>query len=166
MVSPARASEQASLENLMELYLHDFSELAEQDLDVGPDGRFGYSLDEYFGGAERHPFVIRVGEHLAGFALVKRGSEVENDPTSMDVAEFFVMRGYRRRGVGRAAAVTLWDRFPGRWLVRVLETNPHAFSFWETVVSAYTEGAFEVAPGASQPARWRVFRFASRGSKG
>ena len=152
------------LENLMELYLYDFSEIGGQDLHVGPDGRFSYSLDEYFGGTDRHPFVIRVGEHLAGFALIKRGSETENDSTSMDVAEFFVMRGYRRHGVGRAAAETLWDRFRGRWLVRVLLTNPRALSFWEGAVAAYTGGDFEVGPGTSEPERWRVFRFASRAS--
>ena len=36
----------------------------------------------------------------------------------LDVAEFFVLRRYRRSGVGRSAAFLIWKHFPGTWTVR------------------------------------------------
>lgn len=40
-VIPARPEHESILANLLELYAHDFSEF--HDLEVGADGRFGYS---------------------------------------------------------------------------------------------------------------------------
>ena len=56
---------------------------------------------------------------MAGFSFVTRGSPASDDPETLDVAEFFVLRGWRRSGVGRRAAPLLWDRLPGPWTVRV-----------------------------------------------
>lgn len=56
------------------------------------------------------------------------------------IAEFFVTHRYRRSGVGRRAAVLLWNRLPGKWLVRVSEGNTGAVPFWERVVGEFTEG--------------------------
>jgi predicted acetyltransferase len=62
---------------------------------------------------------VRLDRDLAGFALLKRGTyfpgQVDNDGCGMQVAEFFVMKGFRRQGVGTQAAINLFDRFPGRW---------------------------------------------------
>jgi predicted acetyltransferase len=35
------------------------------------------------------------------------------------MSEFFVLRKYRRQGIGRTAAVELFERFPGPWRVRL-----------------------------------------------
>lgn len=63
----------------------------------------------------------------AGFALVRAESP-------FDMSEFFVMRKYRRQGVGRAAAVELFRRFSGPWQVRQQRTNPGATEFWRTAI--------------------------------
>ena len=39
-VIPAAPEQEAVMGNLLELYIHDFSEL--RDFDLGPNGRFGY----------------------------------------------------------------------------------------------------------------------------
>jgi predicted acetyltransferase len=107
-------------------------------------------------------FLIKCGDQVAGFALATRGSPATQDATDLDVAEFFILRGYRRSGIGRCAAATLWDSIPGRWIVRVSETNQAGVSFWGKAIAAYTgESCAEaVAPGATPG--WRVFRFVSR----
>ena len=121
-VLAAQASDAPRLANLLELYLHDFSEFVPSD--IGEDGRFGYPyLAAYWQERERFPFLIRVDTKLAGFALVRQGSLLSGDPDVIDMTEFFVLRGWRRRGIGRTAAHTLFRRFPGRWEVRVLEAN-------------------------------------------
>jgi predicted acetyltransferase len=156
----ATRDDDALLRNLLELYIHDMSAIF--DLAVGPDGRFGYGrLAAYWTEpATRHAFVIHCDDRLAGFALVTRGSPADDDPAVLDLAEFFVLRGQRRAGVGRRAAGALWDGLPGRWIVRVSEANEAALCFWSEVVRGYTGGAFAEGSGPELPG-WRIFRFAS-----
>lgn len=148
------------LAHLLELYIHDLSEIF--PLEVGADGRFGYQrLPLYWSEPERrHAFVIKSGATIAGFALATRGSPVTDDPTDLDVAEFFVLRRYRRSGVGRDAAFALWRTLPGRWVVRVSETNRAGLPFWRATVGAFTRGNFTESTRPGQPHDWRVFTFA------
>ena len=150
------------LENLLELYLHDLSEAF--PLDVDPAGRFGYeALPLYFDEPDRRfPFLIEREGRVAGFALVTRGSPATDDPSDLDVAEFFVLRRHRRGGAGRDAAFQLWDGMPGRWVVRVAVTNRPAVPFWEAVVQAYTGGVFETRRLRGQTSDFSVFLFRSR----
>src|SRR5271170_6730931 len=105
----ATSEHEPILANLLELYMHDFSEFL--DLDIGEDGRFGYpSLPLYWSESGRHPFLIRADGKPAGFALVKNVPGVSGSGAVWDMAEFFVLRGYRRRGVGKLAAHELWRR--------------------------------------------------------
>jgi len=154
------------LSNLQELYVHDLSEIF--PVALGPEGRFGYEkLPLYWAEpAVRHAFLIRQGRHVAGFAFATRGSPATDDPEDLDVAEFFVLRGYRRSGVGRQAAMALWDSMPGHWVVRVAEANRAGLPFWSEVIRSYTSGDFveSARPGDSQA--WRVFRFASKERRG
>lgn len=50
------------------------------------------------------PLLIRRDGRTVGFALVSRGSPASDDPDDLDLQEFFVLRRYRRMGVGREAA--------------------------------------------------------------
>lgn len=149
------------LQNLLELYVHDLSELF--PVEVGPDGRFGYDkLPLYWQEpAARHAFLITTGGRVAGFILATRGSPASDDPEDLDVAEFFVLRGHRRSGVGRQAAFALWDDLPGSWVVRVSEANQSGLPFWRAVVGAYTSGAFDESARPGKPNGWRIFTFAS-----
>ena len=148
------------LSNLLELYIHDMSAVF-RHLEVGVDGRFGYRrLPPYFAEPDRHfPFVIRNDGRIAGFVLAKRGSPAVSDPDVLDVGEFFVLRQYRRSGVGRQAASLLWKHLPGRWTVRVSEGNTGAVHFWRETVAAFTDGRWKewTMEGESYP--WRVFLF-------
>src|SRR5271156_4802387 len=113
-VIAAALDQKSTLANLLELYGHDFSEFL--DLEIGPDGRFGYiDLPLYWTEPGRHPFLIHVDGKLAGFAFVKAAQQ-----PLWDMAEFFIVRAYRRRGIGTQAAHEVWRRFPGPWRVRVM----------------------------------------------
>ena len=112
-VVAAAPEQEPILANLLEMYAHDFSEFAAVEL--GADGRFGYPrLPLYWTEPDRHPLLVRVDGKWAGFVLVKRGSEVSGDANVWDVAEFFIARRYRRRGIGMNVAHEVWCRFPGR----------------------------------------------------
>lgn len=155
----ASVKDEPVLANLLELYIHDFSELVE--VAMGPDGRFGYPmLPRYFTDPDRHAFLIH-DDGLAGFLLVKRGSEVSMDPMVWDVAEMFVVRGRRRRGTATAAAQQVWRRLPGRWEVRVMEANRAALPFWERATAAFCGGEVSRTLVEKKGKHWTVFSFES-----
>ena len=138
-VSAAAPDERAALRQLIELYAYDFSELNRAD--VGVDGHYGYpKLDAYWIEPDRRPFLFRVDGHHAGFALVKRGAP-------HDMAEFFVLRKYRRSGVGIAAARAVFARFPGPWQTRQQFANTAATQFWRRAIPvAFDEAANDEGP--------------------
>ena len=156
----ATPSDDALLSNLLELYTHDLS-AAFPNVELGADGRFGYDkLPLYWSEPDRRfAFLIKCDGRVAGFVLATRGSSAADDPDVLDVAEFFVIRRYRRSGVGRQAAFLLWNRLPGTWTVRVSEGNPGAVSFWSGVIAGFTHGAVIESTRDDSPNAWRVFSF-------
>jgi len=158
----ATEADSALLANLLELYIHDMSEVFPH-VQLGPDGRFGYSrLPLYWSESDRRfAFLIRCDGRIGGFILVRRGSPAVPDPNVFDVEEFFVIRQYRRAGVGRQAAFLLWDRLGGNWIIRVLETNRGALAFWRDAVAMFTGGRFAEFALNTEPNEWCVFSFES-----
>jgi predicted acetyltransferase len=140
-VLPVPAVEQPTLRQLIDLYVYDFSDLL--GLDVGEDGRFTFSdLAPYWVDPWRHPFFVRAGGKLAGFALVQDRSRLTGAMGIHDMAEFFILRRYRRQGLGERAARIIFDGFPGPWEVRERPTNAAALAFWRRVIDRYTHGRF------------------------
>jgi predicted acetyltransferase len=160
-VIPAGPDQEPILANLLELYAHDFSEF--HHLELGPDGRFGYPhLPLYWREPNRHPFLVSVDGQLAGLVFVKQGSETSGDETVWDMAEFFVVRGYRGRGIGTEIAHEMWRRIPGPWEVRVMESNVAAQRFWERAIGAFTGEPVESVRIEKGGRVWHVFRFDGR----
>ena len=70
---PASSRERVLLQNLAQFYYYDFSEVLEMYVDE--DGRFGdVDLTPYWVDEWRHPFLLRVDDKLAGFALISDGA--------------------------------------------------------------------------------------------
>jgi predicted acetyltransferase len=160
-VVPAERSDEDVLQNLFQLYAHDFSEVLPADVDE--TGRFKVPLlDAYWSEPWRFPFLIRAEAHLAGFTLVHRRSHLSDADDIWDMAEFFVLRRHRRTGVGMTAAHALFETHPGAWEVRQRAANVAATSFWRKVISAHTGGRF--TEELLDDVRWRgpVQRFVSR----
>jgi predicted acetyltransferase len=138
-VHEATIRDKPAVRQLLELYGHDFSEL--NGADVDEHGRYGYRyLDAYWADPDRHPFLITVDGRLAGFALVRSASP-------HDMAEFFVMRKYRRGRVGAEAARAVFARFPGEWHVRQIAANVAATAFWRRAIPVpFTEDTNDEGP--------------------
>jgi predicted acetyltransferase len=155
---PATNDDRAALLALNEYYVYDFSDLL--GLDVGADGRFGGGrLERHFVDPICHPFLVRVDGKLAGFAIHEGRSRLTGEVGVNDVADFFVMKKYRRHGVGARAATALFDRFAGTWEVRQVRTNVAATAFWRDVIGRYTRGAFEEREHDDERFRGVVQRF-------
>jgi len=138
-VLPAALEEKPILWRLLQLYHYDFTEFIE-GLKLGPDGEYPYRyLDSYWApepGEQRYPLLIRVDGDLAGFALVR---EVNRH---FVMAEFFVMRPFRRQGVGAIAAKEVFHRFKGDWIVHEVPRNRPAQQFWRRVIDETSGGDF------------------------
>ncbi|MEH7462194.1 GNAT family N-acetyltransferase [Bacillus thuringiensis] len=127
------------LKNLTELYKYDFSEFDPED--VNEHGLYEYMyVDHYFTEEGRFPFFIKVNGKYAGFALIQ--AIEENSRTYYSMSEFFVMKKYRKSGVGKHAAVQLFSKFPGEWEVAEMEENVPAQAFWRKVISLYTNNEY------------------------
>jgi predicted acetyltransferase len=156
----ATPDDEPVLANLLELYIHEFTEWI--DLDVGPDGRFGYAhLPLYWIEVDRYPFLLELNGKLAGFVLVQCQRSVSSDEDVWDVAEFFILRRYRRRGIGTQAAHRVWGRFPGRWQIRVMEENRPARRFWTNAIAGFCGQAVSPVRVEKDGQWWRVFTFYS-----
>ena len=158
----AEPSQRATLANLVQLYIHDFSEFlsAQRKLAVGEDGRFAdlLRLDEYWREADRSVWFIRAGGQLAGFALLNKNSH-SGRPLDFNMGEFFVMRTFRRDGVGARAAVDLIRMHPGQWEIAVSARNPPALAFWPRVIAAADARSVEQLEGDGKAWTGPIWRF-------
>ena len=137
-LDPIRIEQKSVLMQMMELNSYDFSEFTGED--ISEYGYYGYAhIDDYWNEAGRYPFFIRADGKLAGLVLIRSCSEYSDLSRPHCVAEFFVMRKYRRHGVGLAAATQVFSRFPGGWEVSVLLNNHAALAFWESVIRGCTQ---------------------------
>jgi predicted acetyltransferase len=140
---PVAREEKSILGHLMQLYIHDLTEI--DGADVEANGLYDYKYikeDQYWSEPGWHPFFIKVAGQFAGFALVSPYSDRES-PNVHCVSEFFVMRKYRRHGVGRKAALALFSRFHGSWEVAEMKGNTGAILFWRRVIAEFTGGTFQ-----------------------
>ncbi len=126
---------------MLELYLYDFSEFS--NADINEYGYFGYKhIDDYWNEEGRYPFFIRVNGKLAGLVLVRSCCEHNHLPNPHNIAEFFVMKKYRQKGVGRMAATMIFDMFHDGWEVSQWINNVPAQNFWGKVIADYTDGKY------------------------
>ena len=101
-------------------------------------------LARWFRDKRSHPLMILDGPQPVGFALVSRPlMPASASPPEYRLADFFIRRAFRRRGVGRVAAALIFGRFSGRWLITENATNGDAVTFWRTVLRDYTAGRYE-----------------------
>jgi predicted acetyltransferase len=160
-IQAASAEEQPVLDNLLQLYLHDFSEF--EPVDIQADARYTYPyLEFYWQDLDRYPFLIHYKDKLAGFALVRVVPDPASEQSLTSLAEFFVLRRLRKLGIGREAAYKLWDRFPGNWIVEVLESNKTGHAFWMKVISDYTDNVFGKTDNSSESSKWTTFAFTGK----
>lgn len=135
-IIPASIDQMPILANLLELYAHDFSEYWK--FDIGDNGFYGYEdLPLYWSEPNRHPFIIYVKNKIAGLVMVQKGSPISEDKEIWDIAEFFIMKKYKKQGIGTAVAQEIWKRFKGRWQVRVLIENEVACAFWLQAITKF-----------------------------
>jgi len=159
-IEPITIDHKSVLIQLMNLYNYDFTEF--EDDDINEHGYFNYSYTDHLWTEDsRHPFFIRVNGKLAGFVIVKDNSDQRfqyiDDKNAHHINEFFVMKKYRRGGVGSFAAKAVFDKFKGKWEVCQMPNNLPARKFWKSVISEYTQNNYQER--GSDNEEWVGFTF-------
>lgn len=154
------------IQNLAAFYVYDISEYmyGVEGWQTPKDGVFTcYDFRSYWDDPKAYPFLVHVDDELAGFAIVNRqGSDPEVD---YNMAQFFILRKFTHKGIGRFVAKQCFQRFPGTWEVMVLPPNLGAHRFWTNVIAEYTQGDFEEYTRRVKlltDTDKRIFRFQSR----
>ena len=147
-IIPMTAADAPLLERLGHLYVYDLSDTCPTD--PGEDGWF----------AERpgfpdtgQAFRIDADGKIAGFAIVL-------PDTGWFLDDFFILKRWRRHGVGAAAARAIFERHPGAWALTVRAQNGGALVFWRRILEPYAavESAPRIGPDGNARVRfeWNV----------
>ena len=151
---PARPDQKPVIANLIQLYLHDMTEF--MPFPVGADGRVGYDfLDRFW----RFPYLVRSGEEIAGFALVIDACPLTGRAPCWFMAEFFILRAYRGRGLARAAVQQAVDAHKGQWHIAVPRANRAAQSFWSKALATQSPVSRDIHFDGDD---WRLHHFVLR----
>ncbi len=146
------ASDYTLIQNLIRFYIYDMSEF--MGWPCPENGLYGGVDDQpyYFGQTPENKsalwpngwtgkgYKILVGSETAGFCLVRLFNK-DNEQLH-DIGEFFIVRKFRNKGLGKLVAHVVFDLFPGRWQVRQLLENHPAQKFWQNVIASYTGDKF------------------------
>lgn len=140
-LQPLAESERELFRGIVQFYLYDFSEFDHED--VQDDGRFHWDEVERYGRDEGYDaWLLRVSANPAGFALIDQRPPLEDGTPSHAIAEFFILRAYRRSGHGEKMARAIFDHYPGHWRVAQIAPNLPAIAFWRRIIGAYTGDDF------------------------
>jgi predicted acetyltransferase len=129
-------------------------ELYELGMEPGADGviDWGESLDKFFDDPNCIPLFLTGGEAFIGFALIKtsrslRGPDGVSNGVMNLLAELYILRPWRRKGVGTAAVQRIFRSYPGEWVVTTWPDEARV-AFWRSVMSHAPEmSCQEYCPG-------------------
>jgi predicted acetyltransferase len=134
----ARAADFPALEQLLELYQYELSDIWHQEMNS--EGRFAYDLSRHKREERFHAHVALDGSRYVGFALVAPAVVTRTEGSWME--QFFVLKRHRRCGAGHALARHVFFSHPGPWEVGQMLANGVAQAFWRRVITEVTDMQF------------------------
>jgi predicted acetyltransferase len=95
---------------------------------------------KYWQDKNSFPFVVRHQDEIVGFVITdKKASSPEID---FNMAQFFILRKFKNKGIGRYVAQQCFRKFSGIWEVIVMPANEGAYRFWRSTIKNYTNHNF------------------------
>jgi predicted acetyltransferase len=152
-VKAATADQKPVLQWLLELHVSEFTQMKGGPVvqkQVFFDQEY---LDLFWRRPDWIPLLIHYHNKVAGFALVFTNGFLREQPGVHVLSDFFILKKYRKQGIGRTAALMIFERFPGKWEVLESDFNKGGQAFWRSVVSDYTGGRY--TESTLSEARWQ-----------
>lgn len=134
----AEASDFPALQQMLELYQYELSDIWHQDLDAR--ARYGYDLSRHERAERFFAHVALEGSQYVGFALVAPAAVTRSEGFWME--QFFILKRKRRTGAGAQLARHVFLTHPGLWEVGQMPANLAAQAFWRRVIGTITNGQF------------------------
>ncbi|MGE8294268.1 MAG: GNAT family N-acetyltransferase [Pseudomonas sp.] len=129
---PTTQEQQSLIRNLYQFYSYDSSDWEEED--VESDGRF-YIHEEHLQRYWQDPGwsanLILADGFIAGFLLIERSELPGID--APEFADLFILKRYRRQGIGRALVHQLMGD-GGTWLLRFYRQDEVTLAFWQKLL--------------------------------
>ena len=130
---PTTADQAPLIRNLYQFYSYESSDWEQEDVEV--DGRF-YIHDEhlhrYWQDDGWGAYLVLADGFIAGFVLVERSELPGID--ALELADLFILKKYRRQGIGQAVALQLLGG-EGDWLLRCYAHDAPAVAFCKAVLA-------------------------------
>ncbi|MGO8670763.1 MAG: GNAT family N-acetyltransferase [Capsulimonadaceae bacterium] len=142
---PATRADAHIIARLWPLYQYDMSEVGGTPINAfGLFEEASMSVHDYredlelwWRNPERvHPYLIRVDGLAGGLVLVGVAPPFAPADCDYSVVEFFVLRGFRGRGIAQSVAREMFQHYPGCWELHVFAGNTVALAFWRRLLRA------------------------------
>lgn len=130
---PAGPEQAGLIRNLYQFYAYESSDWEEEDVEV--DGRFYVNdahMDRYWQSPGWSASLVLFDGFIAGFVLVEQSELPGMDV--LELADLFVLKRYRRQGIGCAVAAQMLATPGSDWLVRYYGQDEVAVAFWQAVL--------------------------------
>ena len=126
--------------NLVHYYIYDMG--VPMDWDCREDGVFDGcdEMSENWTSENYFSYLIYNGKYPIGFAIVKSFCNSEVD---YEIEEFFILRKYRNKNIGKKIAFELFDKYRGKWQIKILLKNTPAQDFWRKVIEQYSNNTLQ-----------------------
>jgi predicted acetyltransferase len=131
-VCPQNVRDKSVIWNLFQFYCYDTS--VEDNYDVEKDGLFSLSADyfrQYWEAPRWSAHLLRVDGAIAGFVLIEPSEELAD---AQELADLFILKRYRRMGIGLQVVRHFMRSRISPWTVTVLREWGDATRFWDRVL--------------------------------
>jgi predicted acetyltransferase len=147
---PASPEQLPLIGNLYQFYAYESSDWEQEDVEI--DGRF-YVHQEYLQLYWQRPDwsaqLILLDGFIAGFLLIER-SEIPG-VHALEFADLFILKKYRRQGIGRALVEQVIIASQQPWVVSCYRQDPLAVPFWQTLLSELPLVSVQQLADAEEP---------------
>ncbi|MBU2705250.1 hypothetical protein KCM76_04620 [Zooshikella marina] len=147
------------IKNLFQYYIYDMSEYT--GWPPYENGTFNVDdsisgLSDYWKKPEHYPYLIMVDKEVAGFSLVRK---YPMSDSFYDMGQFFILRKFKHKGIGKKAFQLSVSRHPGAWITRVLPDNEGAKIFWLKAVKSVATGNISISTELYKSIQMEFIRF-------
>jgi len=157
---PATLKEYPIIQNMATYYSYDMSEY--MGWAQGSDGTHSVGMDyiKYWQAQNTFPFIIKYQNELVGFVIIDK--DVINPANDFNIAQFFILRKFKGKGIGQYIAFECFNQFAGNWEVFVMLGNEGAYRFWRHIIKKYTANQFKECTRTVGNSVRNIFEFNSQ----
>lgn len=97
----------------------------------------------YFNSGSRHAIKFILNDIPVAFALINDYFVADDLESDYAIAEFSVFKSFREKKIGSHFVEKIFERYKGRWEIKVDTTNNTAVRFWDSITERLHFNSFE-----------------------